>query len=146
MEQRLTQAEWLASVCYAGGGEYPRQEIEDCWREVLLQQFHDIIPGSSIREVYEDSRISYERAEKLADGIIENAFKKLIVPKENCFGIYTVNSFGGKELVHVPVIQDGDFIDAAGKKLRAVHTIAGNTTTTDYCGSVIFENGTLKLY
>ena len=34
--------------------------------------------------------------------------------------------------------------DAAGKKLRAVHTIAGNTTTTDYCGSVIFENGTPK--
>lgn len=125
MEQRLTQAEWLASVCYAGGGEYPRQEIEDCWREVLLQQFHDIIPGSSIREVYEDSRISYERAEKLADGIIENAFKKLIVPKENCFGIYTVNSFGGKELVHVPVIQDGDFIDAAGKKLEAQRTAKG---------------------
>ena len=34
--------------------------------------------------------------------------------------------------------------DAAGKKLRAVHCIAGNTTTTDYCGSVIFENGTPK--
>ncbi|GCB34058.1 hypothetical protein KGMB02408_10030 [Bacteroides faecalis] len=34
--------------------------------------------------------------------------------------------------------------DAAGKKLRAVHTIAGNTTTTDYCGSVIFENRTPK--
>ena len=34
--------------------------------------------------------------------------------------------------------------DASGKKLRAVHCIAGNTTTTDYCGSVIFENGTPK--
>ena len=34
--------------------------------------------------------------------------------------------------------------DAAGKKLKAVHYNAGNTTTTDYCGSVIFENGTPK--
>lgn len=34
--------------------------------------------------------------------------------------------------------------DAAGTKLRVVHNIAGNTTTTDYCGNVIYENGTPK--
>ena len=44
--------------------------------------------------------------------------------------------------------EDGSFIsylyDAAGTKLRVVHSIAGNTTTTDYCGNVIYENGTPK--
>ena len=34
--------------------------------------------------------------------------------------------------------------DAAGTKLRVVHSIAGNTTTTDYCGNVIYENVTPK--
>ena len=42
--------------------------------------------------------------------------------------------------------EDGSSIsylyDAAGTKLRVVHSIAGNTTTTDYCGDVIYENGT----
>ena len=44
--------------------------------------------------------------------------------------------------------EDGSSIsylyDAAGTKLRVVHSIAGNTTTTDYCGNVIYENGTPK--
>ena len=44
--------------------------------------------------------------------------------------------------------EDGSSIsylyDAAGMKLRVVHSIAGNTTTTDYCGNVIYENGTPK--
>ena len=34
--------------------------------------------------------------------------------------------------------------DADGTKLRTVHKIGGTTTTTDYCGNVIYENGTAK--
>ena len=44
--------------------------------------------------------------------------------------------------------EDGSSIsylyNAAGSKLRVVHCIAGNTTTTDYCGNVIYENGIPK--
>ena len=44
--------------------------------------------------------------------------------------------------------EDGSSIsylyDTAGSKLRVVHCIAGNTTTTDYCGNVIYENGIPK--
>ena len=44
---------------------------------------------------------------------------------------------------------DGSTIEytyaADGTKLRTVHTIGGTTTTTDYCGSVIYENGVQKL-
>lgn len=44
--------------------------------------------------------------------------------------------------------EDGSYIsylyDASGMKLRAVHNIAGNITTTDYCGNVIYEDGTAK--
>lgn len=38
----------------SGAAEYPRQLLADCWRTVLLNQFHDVLPGSSIREVYEE--------------------------------------------------------------------------------------------
>lgn len=44
--------------------------------------------------------------------------------------------------------EDGSSIsylyDAAGTKPRVVHSIAGNITTTDYCGNVIYENGIPK--
>ena len=48
--------------------------------------------------------------------------------------------------LHLPdrvEFEDGSSIsylyDAAGIKLRVVHSTAGKTTTTDYCGSVIYE-------
>jgi alpha-mannosidase len=51
-EQGLHDAEVLSVL---RGGEYPREELERLWKLLLLQQFHDILPGSSIRLVYEDA-------------------------------------------------------------------------------------------
>ena len=51
-EQALHDAEVLA---VARGGAYPRAELDRLWKLLLLQQFHDILPGSSIRLVYEDA-------------------------------------------------------------------------------------------
>jgi len=46
--------------------QYPAEELETHWKTVLTHQFHDIIPGSSIHKVYEDSRRAYEHiAERL---------------------------------------------------------------------------------
>lgn len=45
---------------------YPKAEMEKNWKLLLLNQFHDILPGSSIKDVYEDSAVQYE--EILASG------------------------------------------------------------------------------
>lgn len=42
------------------GLNYPADDILDSWKIILLNQFHDIIPGSSISQVYEDSKEQYE--------------------------------------------------------------------------------------
>lgn len=42
-------------------GSYPQEQINESWHTILLNQFHDIIPGSSIFEVYEDSDKDYAR-------------------------------------------------------------------------------------
>ena len=42
------------------GAEYPREKLEEIWKEVLLYQFHDIIPGSSIKRVYDEAWARYE--------------------------------------------------------------------------------------
>ncbi len=41
------------------GKKYPREELEKLWKEVLLYQFHDIIPGSSIKRVYDETDVRY---------------------------------------------------------------------------------------
>ena len=43
------------------GFAYPKEELLKNWKTILLNQFHDILPGSSISVVYEDSKEDYER-------------------------------------------------------------------------------------
>jgi alpha-mannosidase len=52
-ELALRDAELLGAVDAASGGRFDAKSIEEAWRLVLLNQFHDVLPGSSIREVYE---------------------------------------------------------------------------------------------
>ena len=59
-ELLLQKAETLSVISNAlVGTEYPKQALHDNWQTVLLNQFHDIIPGSSIYEVYEVSDRHY---------------------------------------------------------------------------------------
>ncbi|MCC6731554.1 MAG: alpha-mannosidase [Chthonomonadales bacterium] len=61
-ELTLREAEMLAAFAVPLGAAYPKADLTSTWHTVLLNQFHDILPGSSIREVYEDSRRDYARA------------------------------------------------------------------------------------
>ncbi|MBR4767253.1 MAG: alpha-mannosidase, partial [Clostridia bacterium] len=49
-----------------GTGGYPYEKLLDGWKTILINQFHDIIPGSSIAAVYEDSKEEYLKL--LAEG------------------------------------------------------------------------------
>ncbi len=59
-EQLLHDAEFLACT---RGGEYPRAELDRLWKLLLTQQFHDILPGSSITLVYEDAARDFATVE-----------------------------------------------------------------------------------
>lgn len=54
------EVEWLSSISsLLNNGVYPKDIIKKCWEIICLNQFHDIIPGSSIKKVYEDSKKQY---------------------------------------------------------------------------------------
>lgn len=59
------------------GHSYPQAEITDAWETILLNQFHDIIPGSSIHEVYLDSDKDYARVRETLEGAANGAFLAL---------------------------------------------------------------------
>ena len=57
----------LLSVMAEGLLPYPAKDLEGMWKTILLNQFHDILPGSSIHEVYEVTKKEYgEISEKAA--------------------------------------------------------------------------------
>ncbi|PZF53334.1 alpha-mannosidase [Curtobacterium sp. MCSS17_008] len=73
-EHLLREAElWAATASVRLGVEYPYDELEAAWRTVLLQQFHDILPGSSIAWVYENAEAEYARVAAVLGGLIGDA-------------------------------------------------------------------------
>jgi alpha-mannosidase len=70
-EDLLREAEMWAVAGLTG--EYPYGELERAWRLVLLHQFHDMLPGSSIHWVHEDSQADYATVRLIADDVIERA-------------------------------------------------------------------------
>ncbi len=61
-EALLREAElWATTATVLHGVEYPYDAIESAWQTVLLQQFHDILPGTSIAWVHDDAESAYEQ-------------------------------------------------------------------------------------
>lgn len=73
----LRDAEWLASFAPGFPASYPSQELESAWKLVLLNQFHDIIPGSSVREVYEDADREYAEVKAAGEKIITESLQRI---------------------------------------------------------------------
>ncbi len=67
---------FAASSGFAGS-EYPKGELNKIWKEVLLYQFHDILPGSSISRVYEESLASYQQLLKRTKELTGQAYDRL---------------------------------------------------------------------
>lgn len=57
----LREAEWVLTwTALYNNAEYPAERLKSIWKEVLLYQFHDILPGSSIKRVYDECAPRYE--------------------------------------------------------------------------------------
>ncbi len=52
---------------------YPKAEIEAAWKQVLFQQFHDILPGSSITQVYTDALPQWQQVEQIGTKILNES-------------------------------------------------------------------------
>lgn len=56
----IGMVEYLGTLNDLLGGTYPKAEIEKIWKVILLNQFHDILPGTAINAVYEESHKQYD--------------------------------------------------------------------------------------
>ncbi|MGH9079865.1 MAG: alpha-mannosidase, partial [Acidimicrobiales bacterium] len=73
-ELALRDAELWASFA---GGHYPADELDEAWQTLLLHQFHDIIPGSGIHWVYEDTRRDHAEVIRRAESVTAGALAEL---------------------------------------------------------------------
>ncbi len=77
-ESLLRQAElWAATAALRAGYEYPRDELQRAWHTVLLLQFHDILPGSSIAWVHREAEQRHADVTETLERIIAEALAAL---------------------------------------------------------------------
>lgn len=70
-EHLLREAElWAATAALRAGFAYPYEELDRLWKTVLLHQFHDILPGSSIAWVHREAEATYARVKAELESII----------------------------------------------------------------------------
>jgi len=69
----LAAERWAAVSAIRGGIDYPREELELAWKQILLNQFHDVMPGSAIESAYEDARDQLGEAISISKRIITRA-------------------------------------------------------------------------
>ena len=78
-EHLLREAElWSATAALRTGLDYPYQRLDRLWKTVLLHQFHDILPGSSIAWVHREAARTYTAVAAELEEIITDAQRALI--------------------------------------------------------------------
>ncbi|HEY9820320.1 MAG TPA: glycoside hydrolase family 38 C-terminal domain-containing protein, partial [Candidatus Sericytochromatia bacterium] len=77
-EGLLYQAELFASLAtLTAGSSYPKFQLEEAWKKVLFNQFHDILPGTSIPEVFVEANQAWQEVEQVGLEILEESLKAI---------------------------------------------------------------------
>ncbi|MDZ8109515.1 MAG: alpha-mannosidase [Nostoc sp. DedQUE12a] len=132
-ETLLYEAELFATLANISCGVmYPKAEIEAAWKQVLFQQFHDILPGSSITQVYQDALPEWQRVEETGTKILQESLQAIAShitlpqpPQPNSLPIFIFNSLNWErsEVVSITLpapattTQQWQIYDASGQLL-----------------------------
>ncbi|HEX2905771.1 MAG TPA: glycoside hydrolase family 38 C-terminal domain-containing protein [Phototrophicaceae bacterium] len=130
-ELLLHDAEFLAAwAALATGAPYPHDAVTQAWELICLNQFHDILPGSSVGPVYADSAKDYETIRQLGEQVRTEALDALAqtLPANTTIVAANTLSFGGTRvgLLAENLKAGTQFIDAQGRTLRT-QLVSGGT-------------------
>lgn len=131
-EHLLREAElWCATAAVRAGGafEYPEAELKRLWQLVLLQQFHDILPGSSIAWVHQDAERNYQAIETALEAIISRAAAAMLGSGDRQFLLNAA-----------PHARDG--VPALAANERSV--VPEPVQATAHNGGYILDNGIIR--
>jgi alpha-mannosidase len=105
LEFALRNTEFLAALAVLeGAAEYPMEFLLSSWKQILTHQFHDIIPGSCIRRVYEEAEADSERLFLALEEQRADILSGLVAECGNA--IVVVNDLSWKRTDHVMVPVD----------------------------------------
>ncbi|MEG4602980.1 alpha-mannosidase [Microcoleus sp. F6_B3] len=117
-EELLYQAELLSSLAtICTGAVYPKSELESAWKQILFNQFHDILPGSAIAQVYADANLAFAEVDRTCREILLKSLDAISAqislpnppaPDAQPILIFNTLNWSRSEVVAVPLPDVGD--------------------------------------
>ena len=136
-EHLLVEAElWAATAAVRTGAAYPHDELDALWKQVLLQQFHDILPGTSIAWVHREAVEQYARVEREAQELVAKSLAALTGE-----GDQRISVNGAGCATDVVPAGAGMVAAPAGDSAQAVAPVAVNRRA----GDVVLDNGVVRV-
>jgi alpha-mannosidase len=104
LELGFREIEWLSvwNSLLATWEMYPKEQLDQGWKIILRNQFHDIIPGSSIKEVYEDAKLEYTQAENIQNQISQKQAANLVEANSKTYTVLNAAHWQDKQFVCIP--------------------------------------------
>ncbi len=130
LENRLRAAEYLCACLPLE--HYPQQEFDAVWKDLLKNQFHDIIPGSSIKWVYDDAAEEYEKGLRVCDQATQKAADRLFEKDDQALVLFNVLSHDFDAPVALPQGWHAGTIETAQGE-RVVCQIEDGTPVARVC-------------
>ncbi len=116
LEHRLRVVEMLWSCLPLV--QYPSALLDQAWKKLLLNQFHDIIPGSSINEVYRVTHQEHQQLDQLCDRLVQEVGEQLFTPEDGALVLFNSLHEEFRGVVNLPDHWgDSGLQDSAGKEL-----------------------------
>jgi alpha-mannosidase len=114
MEDMLRNTEFVCACLPLE--RYPRKTLDALWKQLLTNQFHDILPGSSIHMVYEDTLREYEEIESACRGLLAEAAGELMEKDAGAVTLLNTLSHPHTSPVLLPASWKGcEVLDAQGR-------------------------------
>lgn len=144
-ELALREMELWASAAMWEGWAYPLKQADALWKQLLLHQFHDILPGSSIARVYQEAERAHEKIFQGAEDIRTSALRALTggSSEENAVTVFNSLSFQRRALVALPEAFAGGACLADRSEVPVARTREGVKALLDLpsCGAVSLRPG-----
>ncbi len=115
LELKLKALEFLLS--HLPLNNYPLKEIDKIWKSLLCNQFHDIIPGSSITKVYKDTHDEYEKIFSEINELTTKAATKLFEKDDDSITLYNCLHHPFDDVIELPNKININLIDNNGNTI-----------------------------
>ncbi len=101
-ELALREAEILSSAALSEGFKYPYEDADKAWKHLLLNQFHDVLPGSSVAAVYETTHDQHRKILDFANELSGRGLACMSEKDPDVITVFNSISWDREELIRLP--------------------------------------------